>query len=230
MANVKYQSYQPSAPPNDTTIRTTNDGAGEVQHVALSDAAGMPLVVTGPNTGERGLRVYGGPTDPISDIPVVMEFSHHQVHEGEAHIWSVLVSSLASGSNKDIRMVVPAGLTPTTRTPHLEFEVISTGEAEVYFYEASTYTANGNQVTTKNRNRNSATVPTMTIFENPTVNAVGTLLWIGLTGSGTKAGGGDRGLGEFDLAANQVYTLRVTSRAAGNKVVIRLNFYQDLGV
>jgi len=230
MANVKYQSYQPSAPPNDTTIRTTNDGAGEVQHIALSDAAGMPLVVTGANTGERGLRVYGGPTDPISDIPVVMEFSHHQVHEGEAHVWSVLVASLASGASKDIRMVVPAGLTPTTRTPHMELEVITTAEAEVYLYEGTTYTAPGTQVTSINRNRNSLTAPTMTIWEDPTVNAVGTTLWIGLTGAGVKAGGGDRGLAEFDYAVNQVYNLRVTSRAASNKVLIRLNFYLDLGV
>jgi len=230
MANVKYQSYQPSAPPNDTTIRTTNDGAGEVQHIALSDAAGMPLVVTGQNTGERGLRVYIGPTDPISDIPVFMQFDHHQVHEGETHIWSVLVASLASGSNKDIRLVVPAGLTPTTQTPHLEYEIITTGEAEVYFYEATTYTAPGTLVTSINRNRNSIITPAMTIYEDPTVNAVGTLLWLGLTGSGVKAGGGDRGLAEFDLAANQVYTLRVTSRAASNKVVIRLNWYEDLQV
>ncbi len=52
----------------------------------------------------------------------------------------------------------------------------------------------------------------------------------GTTGEGVKAGGGDRGLSEFDFAANQVYNLRVTSRAASNKVLIRLNFYQDLGV
>jgi len=51
------------------------------QEVLLHDEDGNPIpVVTGFNTGEKGLRVFIGPTDPISDIPVVMEFGQHQVH------------------------------------------------------------------------------------------------------------------------------------------------------
>jgi hypothetical protein len=227
---VTYQNQQYATPPINTTVKTTQTAGAEVQHVALDDAAGLPLVETRANTGVRALTVAIGPTDPISDIPVVMQFDHHQVHEGESHIWSVLVSSLSSGSSKDIRLVVPAGLDPTTETPHLEFEVLSTAEAEVYFYEASTYSGNGSQRTPVNRNRNSLTTPAMEIWEDPTVTGVGTTLWIGLSGSGVRAGGGDRGMAEWDLSVNQVYTLRVTSRAAANKVVIRLNWYEDLGV
>lgn len=231
MANVQYQGYRPSAPQPETLIKTSGDNVtGNIQHVALDDSAGLPLVETRANTGVRALTVAIGPTDPISDVPVVMDFAHHQVHEGETHTWGVLVSSLASGANKDIRLVVPDGLTPTTRTPHLEFEVVSTAEAEIYFYEGTTYTGNGSQRTSLNRNRNSLTTPAMTIWEDPTVNAVGTQLWVGLSGSGRRAGGGDRGLAEWDLAVNQSYNLRVTSRAASNKIVIRLSWYEDLGV
>ena len=98
-------------------------------------------IVEGANTGERGFRTFGGPTDPISDIPVSIDYDHHQVHEGESHIYSYLISSLNSGVSQDFRLNVPAGLTPTTRTPHVIFEVISTAETERYLYEGMTYTA-----------------------------------------------------------------------------------------
>lgn len=208
------------------------DAAAYPFKTTQTDASGNSIVVAGAATGVKGVRVYGGPTDPISDVPVYVDFSHHQVHEGESHEYCYLIGSLASGVSQDFRINVPAGLTPTTRTPHFLMEVISTLEAEIYLYEAMTYTVGngGTLQTSYNRNRNSATTPATTIYLTPTPATTGTQIWIGLTGSGVRAGSGDRALTEWDLAANKDYLFRITSRAAGNKILVRFLWYEDLGV
>ena len=200
--------------------------------VTQVDENGNSIVVTGPNTGQKGVRVFGGPTDPISDIPVVMEFGHHQVHEGESHEFNYLISSLAINTNQDFRINVPAGLTPTTGTPHLIPEIIGTLEAEIYLYEGMTFNVGngGTLQTSYNRNRNSATIPGTKIYLSPTPATTGTNIWIGLVGSGVRAGSGDRSITEWDLKPNTDYLLRVTSRANGNKVLVRIIWYEDLGV
>jgi len=180
----------------------------------------------------NALNVQIGPGDPISNVPVVIEYEHHQVHEGEQHGYSNLTSSLASGSSKDFRVNVPAALDTIYEAPHMIFEVITTLEAEAYIYEDMTYTVGngGTARTPHNRNRLAyLTTPATTIYEDPTPATTGTNLWIGLTGSSNKAGSGARSLTEWVLKPGD-YLFRVTSRAAGCKVLVRLEWYEDLGV
>lgn len=203
-----------------------------LQEVTVMGADGNEAaVVAGANTGVKGLRVYGGPTDPISDVPVILDFEHHQIHEGESHSFCYLVSSLASGSSQDFRLNVPA-LVATTRTPHVVVEVVSTAETEIYLYEDMTYTqGNGGTLqTTYNRNRNSNTAAGMKIYLTPTPSATGNNIWIGLTGSGRSAGTEPRAFTEWGLKPNADYLLRITSRATGDKILVRILWYEDLGV
>ena len=237
--------------PVGTVIKTTSTADGQVQHVnvdsnALPTGAATAALQTTLNgyysdtvedraqtpTKTKAINVQIGPGDVISNIPVTITYEHHQVHEGESHEYNYLISSLASGSNQDFRVNVPAGLTATTRAPHVIFEVISTLEAELYLYEDMTYTVGngGTLQTTYNRNRSSATTPGMTIYLSPTPATTGNNLWIGLVGSGRAAGGEARGMTEWVLKPNADYLFRVTSRAAGNKIVVRLIWYEDLGV
>lgn len=191
----------------------------------------VPEVIAGANTGVKGLRVYGGPTDPISDIPVVIDYPHHQLHEGETHQYTYPPAALANGNNLDFRLVVPAGLDPTIETPHAVIEVEATAETWVYLYEAPTTTDNGTQQTSQNRNRNkTATVPGSSVWLAPTVSVVGTLLSAWIIGAGNKTGGGTRESLEWDLKANTVYLIRVTAKATGDNVCARVIFYEDLGV
>lgn len=231
MANVQYQGYRPSAPQPETIIKTTTVSGAEVQHVALDDSAGMPLVETRFNTGVRALTVAIGPTDPISDIPVVVDFEHHQVHEGESHGYSNLTASLAAGSSKDFRVNVPAALNTVGEAPHMVIEIITTLEAEAYLYEGMTYTeGNGGTLrVSHNRNRLSSNDAVTAIYEDPTAATTGDNLWIGLTGSSNRAGASSRSLTEWVLAPGD-YLVRITSRANGNKILIRLEWYEDLGV
>lgn len=197
------------------------------QRSKITDGTNNAEITVGAATGAKGLRVFIGPTDPISDLPVFVEFSHHQIHEGEAHMACYLIASLGLNANFNFRINVP-----TSIYPHTVIEVISTSEAELFLYEGMTFTAGngGTQVATNNHNRNSSIIPGTTIYQNATPATTGTEIWCGLVGSGNRAGSGDRGLNEFILKANTNYLYRVTSRVASNKILVRFNFYEDLGV
>lgn len=180
----------------------------------------------------NALNVQIGPGDPISNVPVVIDYDHHQVHEGEQHGYSNLTASLASGSSKDFRINVPAALDTVYEAPHMVCEVITTLEAESYLYEGMTYAGGngGTERTTYNRNRlGTPAVAATKIFEDPTPSGTGTNLWIGLTGSANRAGASGRSLTEWILKPGD-YLFRVTSRAAGCKVLVRFEWYEDLGV
>jgi hypothetical protein len=108
-------------------------------------------------------------------------------------------------------------------------EVITTGEAEAYVYEGMTYSATGTPMASRNRNRNSANAPLTVVYEDPTVSTTGNLLWAMLSGSGNNGSGADRSANEWLLAPGE-YLYRITSRSASCKVLVRFEWYEDLGV
>lgn len=198
-----------------------------VQKIKDSDGD-VVEVVSGPFTGVKGLRVYGGPTDPISDMPVFQDSPHHHLHEGEMHQVTYFPAAIANGATLDFRLVV-GNLVATARTPHLAIELDTTGECWLYLYEAPTTSANGSQLTAYNKNRNSSSIPNMTIWQAPTVTTPGTAISAWITGSGEKAGGNTRESIEWDLKANTVYLARIISKNANN-ICARFIWYEDLGV
>lgn len=107
----------------------------------------------------NALNVQIGPGDIISNIPVVMEFGQHQVHEGESHgaeYYSTAVATISFG------LTVPV-YANTINAPHLLFHAqIYEGAGMLSLFEGSTFTG-GTAVTSYNRNRNNATAPGMTI-------------------------------------------------------------------
>ncbi|MBK7366192.1 MAG: hypothetical protein IPI97_14840 [Nitrosomonas sp.] len=204
----------------------TDDEAGVLEIV---DVLIEQVQTVGHFTGAQGLRVFGGPTDPISDMPVFILAKHHHLHEGEMHQVTYPPAALANNASIDFRLVI-GNLIPTTRTPHITIELDTTGESWLYLYETPTTTANGTQLTAINKNRNqTAIAPNMTVWQAPTVTAVGTMLSAWISGSGEKSGGQSRESVEWDLAPNKVYLVRVTAKNANN-VCLRFIWYEDLGV
>lgn len=185
-------------------------------------------------TQTKAIRVQIGPGDVISSLPIVVDYPHHQVHEGEAFIFSDLqTAGLNATATRDIRISVGA-LDATTKTPHLVIEFIADAMAEIELYEGTTWTSGGTSQAGYNRNRNVAD-DTGTLYVDGgtalTVNAIGTSVWKGMTtGAKNSAGGTDRGAYEFVLKPNTEYCVRVTSRTAGLKFLTRLEYYKDLGV
>jgi hypothetical protein len=231
MANVRYQGNRPAAPNPETLIKTTGDDTtGHVQHVNIDNI--YPVERSQTPSG-NALNVQIGPGDIISNIPVVMDFDHHQLHEGEIFRWSVYVASLALNANKDIRLVVP-NITIThnavTDCPHLRFEFISASGGRAFLYEGPTTSADGTPRTPIAMERNGTYTPKLLIYEDPVVDAVGTMLWQGLMVAVAKAGATDGSASEFVLKNNTAYLLRFTSGLDANQLLIRIVFYEDQGV
>lgn len=187
----------------------------------------LPIIQL-PFTGAWALRVSPGPTDPISDIPVFMDFPHHQLHEGET--WQYTYGPIAINQNAVVNWrVVVANVAPTTRTPHAFAELDTNGEIWMELFEAPTFSAPGTAATFYNRNRNTAGAAQTTIFTAPTVSATGTKLSGWIIGSGQKAGNSTKDSIEWDLKANTEYLYRITAQVAAN-VCFRLIQYEDQGV
>lgn len=208
-------------------------GSEPVVKIGDGDTGDIAAVISGANTGVKGLRVYGGPTDPISDIPVVIEYDHHQIHEGETYQWHFF--GAVNATTKDVRISVPT-LTATIRTPHFIPEVIADNTTTtILLYEGTTWTAVGTDDSARilNRNRNSTNTAATKIYVSGatalTPNATGTLLYTGYLFTGKASATSDRVLAEWDLKSNTEYLLRVTTTGNGS-VLIRLHFYEDLGV
>lgn len=198
------------------------------QRVIIASAADIAAIITGANTGVKGLRVYGGPTDPISDIPVGLDYDHHQNHEGEAYQWYYYNATLNGTVN--FRLSVPA-LTAVTRTPHFRIEYVADTTTNLYFFEGPTVNAAGTATTTiRNRNRSSTNTPGMAIYTGSTFTADGTELYHGVTVASAKASlSADTSQAEWILKPSTEYMVRIVTTGA-TIVMLRFHWYEDLGV
>jgi hypothetical protein len=181
----------------------------------------------------NALQVQIGPGDVISNIPVVIEYDHHQIHEGEA--WQWFSFGAVDATTKNVRISVPT-LTATLRTPHLLPEVISDNTScQIFLYEGTTWTSGGTDDSAKiyNRNRNVLGSPQTKLYiaggTALTVNNTGTQIYQGYIFTSKASANPDRNLSEWVLKSNTEYLFRVTTIGSGS-VLLRLNFYEDLGV
>ncbi len=217
-----------------TFFQETQPVSGTVS-AKVTDASSGAQVAVGPYvqtpTGNRML-VQIGPGDPISNVPVTIDFPHHQIHEGESFIffWTASLNG-----TKDFRFSVPA-FSPTIRAPHIIPEVISTATTTtISLYEDTTWTSGGVESTAKyNRNRNSLAQAALKIYQTGatalTVNAIGTQIYAGYLASSNKVSNStERGISEFVLRQNTEYLFRIVT-TSDSTVLFRLDWYEDMGV
>ena len=174
------------------------------------------------------LHVMIGPGDVIGNIPVIIDYSHHQNHEGEAHLF--FKKSSLNGT-VHYRLSVPT-LLATKATPHVIFEIITDGVCDATLYEDTTWTALGQEQTTFNRNRNSAVASSMKVYATGTpaltVNAQGTAVsawYLNANKNATNVNAES----EIILKSNTEYDL-VLVTGANTSIMLRINWYEDLGV
>lgn len=198
------------------------------QRVIIASAADIAAIVAGANTGVKGLRVFGGPTDPISDIPVGIDYDHHQNHEGEAYQW--FYHNTALNGTVNFRLSVPA-LAATTRTPHLRLEYMADTTTTLYLFEGPTVNAAGTASTTiRNRNRNSTNTAGLVIYTGSTFTADGTEIYRGITVAAAKSSlSVDQSQTEWILKTSTEYLVRIVTTGA-SIVMLRFHWYEDLGV
>lgn len=174
-------------------------------------------------TKTKAINVQIGPGDPISNIPVVMDFEHHQIHEGETH--EVFDEQLSLGTST-VKYAIEV---PTGSYPHMVFACdLTGGSAHIRIYEGATFT-NGSAKTSYNRNRNSLTAAETVVTAGVT-SADGTQIESFLIGASNQVGGSNRTESEILLKTNTTYRVDVEGLDAGVKAIVKFRWYEDLGV
>lgn len=171
-----------------------------------------------------------------------MSYEHNRIHNG-TH-WTVFIQndSVASGAMLSFSFKTPSSAVLS----HMVVEVHSSGESITALIEGATSTADGDgetAVPAYNRQRDSGGASTLledtttgsfntvglTAYPD-TVNAAdhptGTTIDCYAIGSGGKVGGQSRGAEEFILARATVYGVRMTSKAATNSMILKLDWYE----
>jgi hypothetical protein len=173
-------------------------------------------------TGDA-LQVQIGPGDTISNIPVVIDYEHHQIHEGESYLSFDEQLAIATATVK-YSIDVPAGI-----EPHMIVSIDAyNGSAICRLWHTATYTG-GTPLAKNNRNRNSSNVAAITIKTGVT-SIDGTQFESLLGGTGKSGGGSNRNMSEFILHSGTTYRVDIEGLDAGVKVITRFYWYEDLGV
>lgn len=165
--------------------------------------------------------------DTLSHGAVVVDFEHHEIHEGDAFL--VIYSALKSNAETiEIRVATPN----TTKWAHMVFEIQGALAGTAQIWEDTTKThAAGNAITPVNRNRNSAATSGLTVCHTPAGAEAGAAMFTHYFGASSQSGlvsegGGAGGRHEFILKQNTAYLIRATSRADGNALTIILDWYE----
>jgi hypothetical protein len=193
-------------------------------HVLLSDGVNTASVENRTQTPSgAALNVQIGPGDPISNIPVVMEFEHHQIHEGETYLSFQEQLSIGTNTVKYAIVCLP------NKQPHMVVSIDAyNGSCIVRLFHTSTFTGGG-ALAAHNRNRNSLNSPTTVVHQGVT-STNGTQFEALLAGTGKTSGGSQRSVSEFILKSGATYRVDCEGLDAGVKAIVRFSWYEDLGV
>ena len=152
--------------------------------------------------------------DEIAQSIQVIDFVHHEIHEGNHYFISGYTELDTDGT------LTFAVTTNATTQPHMTWDITTSGKANVVVYEGSTISG-GSAVTAYNSNRASSNTSTLTIVSGPTVNSTGTLIASSGFGGGTRAspfGGTATHEGEIMLATSTIYQWTITAEADNNVI------------
>ena len=158
----------------------------------------------------------------VAQIDIV----HYQIHRGKAFIYPNYDIDVDIAVPKFFRLTAPAA----PKQVHLSFDFQALTAGTVEFYEDPTLTGQGSTVVGINLNRNSALTAGMTIGEDATQSALGTLIWQAplVTGQGffTTSGGKDGTRQEIILKYAEEYLIRFVTVADNNTLRTQLLWYE----
>ncbi|MBU0907348.1 MAG: hypothetical protein KKE05_04305 [Nanoarchaeota archaeon] len=204
--------------------------------VKIFDKAGNPITSTSSGT-KRLLDVNAFSVDPnnptriaefdnVFKIPVSIDISHHEVHEGNA-FWVSNNATLGNGNINTVSIQTPN----TSKRLHLLLRIDSSAEALFDVLEDVTSLASGAAITPKNFDRNSGNVSVAsskvgdTIGADAIVPTGGTAIWtetLGVKGIVTSR----ENASELILKQNSIYLFRITNGATANNCTILLSWYE----
>lgn len=169
--------------------------------------------MTLPQFGQRIDRQ--SPTDEESRVPVVIDFVHHQGHNGlifQGSYATVSETDGEIGDNDNLDFLISVG----DQDVHVIWRLACGGTSQQFLYENPTVSDNGTEIELNCMNRDRINIKPATMFHTPTITDVGDLLSQALVpgGEGGNAEGNiSRQQTEWILAPNSLYLVRVTNRA-----------------
>lgn len=159
--------------------------------------------------------------DSSTEGLLIVDYAHHEIHDGTRFTTCVSTSSL-SGGDIGFRFTTPN----SSKWMHLIIAVASQDDGVYTFREGGTPTGGGT-ATVYNRNRNSATTSSSTNFFSGEVATGGSPVIICQKqwGKKEKGGGEDRGLHEWVLKSNTNYSL-ILSGSGNTPAWMEIDWYE----
>ena len=152
---------------------------------------------------------------------------HMKIHQGDGYTLSARAVIANGGGALEFLGIVPA-----LSFPHFRKITVSSdgGPFDIDFYEGTTVSANGTQLTAQNNNRNSANTANLDIYSGPTVLTDGVSLEpVLVPGTKHQGGLGSEGSNEWILKQGETYMIRVTNNTSGggnSNFVINMFWYE----
>jgi hypothetical protein len=223
-------SVTSSALPTDAATATNQTSGDQKTQIVASDGSVLEVYTRTQTPAQKVIGVQIGPGDIVSNLPVVVDYEHHQVHEGETH--HSIDQQLSLGTNTVKYEITVPTFNPAdaSRCPHMMIEVdVYNGAARCDFYENPGAATGGSSMTIFNRERNIATTPGTSVKTGVTITG-GTLIESFFSGSGSKAVGGNRSGTEWILKSNETYRVDLVGLTSGTQAIVTFGWYEDLGV
>jgi hypothetical protein len=187
----------------------------------------FPAIETAYIYGKTGDSTYQMPRlDKYTHALNVMEYVHHEIHDGHAFMYHDVLDSLGTGVSQDYLITTPN----TTAWLHVSHDVELSGAGTVEIYEAGDRTGTTLQ-TMYNRDRNNTSLPnTGTIHKGTsggTTDGTRIVYWKG--GANQSKNSATHGTAsEKILKQNTKYILRVTARAEATIVSVSIGWYEHV--
>ena len=156
------------------------------------------------------LLIFQNAVDAVSKALNIVEYSHHEAHEGKFFFVKDWADLDGAGTKAEFLFRVPAGV-----VPHAQWSIAGEAEFTMELFRGVTVSADGTPITPVNANGNSDNAAVVQAFSGPTVTDDGTKIWAGKIGSGRNATvGRDTGY-EYMGKLSTDYLFRITKVASG---------------
>jgi hypothetical protein len=174
--------------------------------------------------GKTGTSTYQTPRlDKYTHAFVMMDYVHHEIHDGHAYMYHDVIDSLAANVSQDYMITTPN----TAAWLHVFHDVEFSGAGTVEIFEAGDRVGTTEQ-TMYNRDRNNTTAPTGTLHKGTSgglTDGTKIVYWKG--GANQSKNTAAHGTpSEKILKQNTKYIIRVTSRAEANIVSVSIGWYE----
>jgi hypothetical protein len=195
---------------------------------SATDTVAHPVIFAPSYDSYTGsvIPVQIGKYDVIQNLPVTIDFEHHQIHEGEFFYAQHIDTALDTSTIK-FGFIPP--VTPSSgpcSCPHVIVMCdVYNGAARVDIYEGTNITG-GVLLTNFNRQRSSLNTSGTLVYRNVTAST-GTLIESFFVGQGAKSVGNNRADSELVFDNSKTYRVDVTGLVGGTDAIVSFQWYEE---